>query len=333
MHKPLLSLILLLFHITGYCQELVPSEKIIKGHAQGTSYMIRYVTIEKEISKYQIDSILAVLDESLSLYKENSYISRVNSKRKIIQGEEHILNVLSTGLYIQKLSQGVFDVRLYSLSQAWGFGPDPAKRIPSRQKIRRIRPSISDSVWVEGSFIHKSNKKIKIDLDGLAQGYSVDVLSNFLSKQGINNFTVELGGEIRTSGAKPNATYWKIGIESPVDTDHSESLVVKIKDQAITTSGSYRKTRTFRGQHFSHIIDPRTARPLQNNMIACTVVAPSAMLADALDNIAMILGPDAAISFFSNFNSISAYFVWQEDHGRIRSLSTPGFRDMTLSND
>jgi thiamine biosynthesis lipoprotein len=183
----------------------------------------------------------------------------------------------------------------------------------------------SDSIWFDGEYICKSRRKIKIDLDGLAQGYTVDILCEYLSQYGITNFMVELGGEIRASGRKSKVDAWKIGIESPEDLESISNLIVPLNNQAITTSGSYRKIKSYRGRVYSHIIDPRTGKPLENNMISCTVIAPTAIMADALDNIGMILGPEESLRLFSQFENISAHFVWLSPDGRIQRFSTPGF--------
>ena len=305
--------------------DTLENEIIIRGKAQGTSYMIKYLPSGKALPESSFDSVLAVIDKSLSLYRKDSHISRFNQARRKVESDEHLRNVASAGMQIQQLSDGIFDIRLFPILQAWGFGPTPAKKPPTLKKLRRLRPLQGDSIWLDGDFMCKSRRRIKIDLDGLAQGYSVDILCHYLSKHGITNFMVELGGEIRASGQKSKIDAWKIGIESPDDLESTSKLVIPLNNQAITTSGSYRKTKSYRGKIYSHIIDPRTGKPLENNMISCTVIAPTAILADALDNIGMILGPEESLRLFSQFDNVSAHFVWLNSEGRIQRFSTPGF--------
>jgi thiamine biosynthesis lipoprotein len=330
----LASILAFVFSFSYEChhpEDSLKSEVVIKGRAQGTTYLIRYFPGKQILPKSNFDSILAEIDRSLSLYRQDSYISRLNQFRKKGLADIHLSRVLSTGLQIQEISEGIFDVRLLPLLQAWGFGPNPSNKPPSQKKISRLRPSTNDRIWFDAGYIRKSRPKLKIDLDGLAQGYSVDILCDYLYQQGISNFMVELGGEIRASGRKSNIDDWKVGIESPEDLESTSELIVSLKNQAITTSGSYRKTKSFRGKVYSHIIDPRTGKPLQNNMISCTVVAPTAILADALDNIGMILGPVESLPLFSKFENIAAHFVWVNSEGRIQRLSTPAFAAMTAA--
>lgn len=309
----------------GYTDTLPSSWLTIKGQAQGTTYAIKYLPGTDVIGKSQIDSVLSSIDLSLSLYRNDSRISQFNQTVSEFPADQHIATVLETALRLQHLTNGAFDVRIYNLSQAWGFGPKPDKRPPSKLKIKRLKPQITDSVWLEGQLMRKNSQLLRIDLDGIAQGYSVDVLAEFLHNRRVRHFLVELGGEIRTSGDRPDGKPWIIGIESPMNNENVESLMVSPGQGAITTSGSYRKTRRFGKRIFSHVINPKTGRPIENGMLSCTVIAPSAMLADALDNVGMVLGPTAAIEVFSNFSSVEAFFVWRDKDGSIHTKGTPGF--------
>ena len=300
--------------------------KTIKGQAQGTSYLIKYLQGRLSVKKEQIDSILNDIDQSLSLYRKDSRISRFNNSRAASPSDIHLSTVISTSLTLMKLSHGAFDFRMYDLSKAWGFGPTPAKRVPSARKIHRLKPKDADTVWLDGNTICKSRRSLHIDLDGIAQGYSVDVLASFLQAQQLRDYIVELGGEIRTSGFRPDGTAWRIGVESPVNSDLSHTLMVSPGNGAITTSGSYRKTRSFGGRIYSHVIHPKTGRPIDNGMLSCTVLAPTAMLADALDNVGMVLGPEAFLKMIEGLPNINAFLVWRDQQGKIHTRGTAGFQ-------
>ena len=305
----------------------------IKGKAQGTTYQIKYLPSTSFLEKKQIDSILADIDQSLSLYRPGSNISNFNRAKVSSPADNHLLAIIPAAISIQKLSLGTFDIRLFNLSQAWGFGPSPSKHAPSTRKINKYRPVTADSIWMHDGQLHKSRQHLKIDLDGMAQGYCVDILADFIQKNGVHHYMVELGGEIRTYGHRADGTPWRIGIESPINEDSVNNLMVAPGNAAITTSGSYRKTRIFDGKVYAHVIDPRTGRPIDNGMISCTVIAPTAMLADALDNVGMVLGPAAAIRLFSEFDNVDAYFVWKEQDGKLKSTSTPGFLKKIIKAD
>lgn len=305
----------------------------IKGKAQGTTYQIKYSPSISFLKKKQIDSILADIDQSLSLYRAESSISDFNRAKASSTADKHLLAIIPAAISIQKRSLGAFDIRLFNLSQAWGFGPSPSRHAPSTRKINKYMPVNADSIWLQYGQLHKSRPHLKIDLDGMAQGYSVDILADFIQQTGVQHYMVELGGEIRTNGYRADGTPWRIGLESPINEDSANTLMVAPGNAAITTSGSYRKTRTFDGKVYAHVIDPKTGRPIDNGMLSCTVIAPTAMLADALDNVGMVLGPAESIRLFSSFKNVDAYFVWKDEDGKIKTNATPGFFQKVIKAD
>lgn len=305
----------------------------IRGRAQGTTYSIKCLPKSTPIERSQIDSILADIDRSLSLYREDSRISHFNRSERSITSDQHLRNVVSAALQVQNLSSGAFDIRLRRLSRSWGFGPGASRKPPTRAKIKRLKPRKTDVIWLQGDLLFKSRPKLQIDLDGIAQGYSVDVLAGYMESKGIQHYMIELGGEIRTLGTRPDGARWRIGVESPINDDAARTLMVSTGDAAITTSGSYRKTRTFGGRTFPHVINPQTGRPIENGMLACTIIAPTAMLADALDNVGMVLGPVAGLRVITRFLQVEAFFVWRDAKGIICTMGTPGFQAKVLPEE
>ena len=305
----------------------------IRGQAQGTTYSIKYLPKDKPVTRSQIDSILSDIDRSLSLYRNDSRISVFNRTDRSILTDQHLSNVIRSALQVHTMSGGAFDIRLRRLSRAWGFGPGASQKPPSRHEIQQLLPLKSDTIWLEGDLLFKSSPKLQIDLDGIAQGYSVDVLAGFLGSQGVHHYMVELGGEIRTFGSRPDGRPWRIGVESPLHEEAANTLMVSPGNAAITTSGSYRKTRSFGGRTYSHVINPLTGRPIDNGMLACTVIAPTAMLADALDNVGMVLGPNAGLKVISRIPDAEAFFVWRDAKGIIHTQGTPGFLARVLPDD
>lgn len=170
---------------------------------------------------------------------------------------------------------------------------------------------------------------VKIDVNGIAQGYSVDVVANYLEKQGIRNYLVEVGGEIRVKGRKyPQNTPMSIGIQTPTQNEfESASIqrVIEVKQGAVTTSGNYRKFRQVGGQRISHIINPKTGFTSQNELISVTVVAPDAITADGYDNALLAMGLNQALSFLKRHQNLEAYFIYQKSSGAIADTATAGF--------
>jgi thiamine biosynthesis lipoprotein len=170
---------------------------------------------------------------------------------------------------------------------------------------------------------------VQIDVNGIAQGYSVDVLADFFEANGIRNYIIEVGGEIRVKGKKyPENISMKIGIEAPASDFDSERLqkVISLDSGAVTTSGSYRKYHESRGKKVSHIINPKTGYSAQNELISVTVFAKDAITADAYDNALMLMGLSQAIKFVDGRKDMSAYFIY-ENAGVIKDTFSNRFKD------
>jgi thiamine biosynthesis lipoprotein len=169
-----------------------------------------------------------------------------------------------------------------------------------------------------------------IDLDGIAQGYTVDLLSNFLIEKGVKHFIVELGGEIRTSGSKPDGSLWSVGIEGPMDNAQQGTIIdreLTISGKAITTSGSYRKFIMIGDRYFSHIINPKTGYPSNNGLISVTVIANDAITADALDNSFMVMGLKKTFRLLHTMPDIGVYMVYKKANGSIADTSNSVFKN------
>ncbi|QEC67361.1 FAD:protein FMN transferase [Panacibacter ginsenosidivorans] len=305
-------------------------EIIINGLAQGTTYHIIYFAADSIIRKAQIDSVLDKIDSSLSIYKPYSLISRFNQSNEGITVDQHFINVINSSLTTYKATGGLFDITVEPLVEAWGFATKHITEIPTATKIDSLLKCIgSNNLSLKKNFLHKSKPCIKIDVNGIAQGYTVDVLANFFELQGIHNYLVELGGEIRLKGKKiPGNEKMKVGIESPPDDDMDDEImqqVLKLDSGAITTSGNYRKYYESNGKKISHLIDPRTGYSIQNEMISATVYAKDATTADAFDNALMVMGLDSAMHFVEKRKDLAAYFIYKRKDGTVADTATTKF--------
>lgn len=307
-----------------------PREFIVNGVAQGTTYHIIYFATDSAIKKSQFDSILNKLDSSLSIYKQYSLISKFNAAKKSLVIDQHFINVVNASLTTYKATNGLFDITVEPLVEAWGFAAKHIDSIPDSAKINSLLKCIgSNNLSLKKNVLSKSKPCIKIDVNGIAQGYSVDVIANFIELQGINNYLVELGGEIRLKGKKiPSNDKLKVGIESPTDDELEAGImqqVIELDSGAITTSGNYRKYYESNGKKISHLIDPRTGYSIQNEMISATVYAKDATTADAFDNALMEMGIDSALHFTEARKDIAAYFIYKKLDGTVADTATTGF--------
>jgi thiamine biosynthesis lipoprotein len=286
----------------------------ITGKAQGTSYHITWYARDSTFGQQQIDSILAKIDTSLSIYNPQSLISKFNNSGKGVVMDAHLHTVFNKSMYTYRQTGGIFDITVQPLVQAWGFGPQKVNSLPDSATIKSLKTCVSSiNLYTKGNTLLKKKPCTRIDVNGIAQGYSVDVIAGFLEAHGIQNYLVELGGEIRVKGFKqPGGEKMKIGIEAPGEDDFQLSMISKViaADRgAITTSGSYRKFYESEGKKITHIIDPRTGYPTQNELISVTVYASDAITADAFDNALMVMGLKKALQFVERRKDLAAHFI------------------------
>lgn len=324
------SLLFLFFLFTAH-QQPFPLRKItITGFAQGTTYHITYYAQDSIVSKPQIDSLFNKLDSSLSIYKPYSLISQFNTSDSGIVMDEHLATVVRKSIDIYKTTNGLFDITVQPLVQAWGFGVKKTTTLPGKKEIRNIKKCVgSGFLKIEGDKLLKQKPCVTIDVNGIAQGYSVDVLAAFLETYGITNYLVEIGGELRVKGRKqPGNEKMKIGIETPGEEALTVTLqqnIIELDSGAITTSGSYRKYYESEGKKITHLINPKTGYPVQNDLVSVTVYARDAITADAYDNALMVLGWKKGLQFIEKRKDIAAYFIYRDKQGTIKDTASLEF--------
>jgi thiamine biosynthesis lipoprotein len=323
-------ILILLVAILGGKQfrEKIPWQ--LTGFAQGTSWHINYYAPDSIISQASVDSLLIKLDSSLSIYKPGSVINRFNQCKDSLLIDEHLANVVAASLKTWQNTYGIFDITIQPVTQAWGFGPIKVTELPDSLTVSNLMHCVdSRYLSLQGSMLIKQKPCVSIDVNGIAQGYSVDVLAAFLESKGIAGYMIELGGEIRLKGLKyPGAKRMRIGIETPAASEFEPVLIQKIivpADGAITTSGSYRKYFQSGGKKVSHIIDGRTGFPVSNELISVTVWAPDAITADAYDNALMVMGLDKAMQFLQQHPELAAYFIYRKKDGQIVDTASTFF--------
>ncbi|HEU4608496.1 MAG TPA: FAD:protein FMN transferase [Chitinophagaceae bacterium] len=308
-----------------------PIQKIrIQGFAQGTSYHILYYANDSLVKKYQVDSIMNRLDSSLSIYKPNSLISRFNQSAKELRVDDHFLKVVRKAQYTWRDTKGIFDITILPVIEAWGFGTSHPQSTPDSATIKSLLTCVgSQYLHIKGNLLIKDKPCIKLDVNGIAQGYSVDVLAAFFEKKGISNYVIEVGGELRVKGHHiPANEKMKIAIEAPGGNLYEISLEKKLlylDKGAITTSGSYRKFYESNGKRISHLLDARTGMPCNSELISVTVYARDAITADAYDNALMVMSLKDAMRFVEKRKFMAAHFIYRNAAGQIADTSSSRF--------
>ena len=299
----------------------------LSGFAQGTTWQLNYYASDSAIKKNSIDSILLEIDNSMSLYKPNSLITQFNKSIKGVKLDSHFKKVMEKSFSINTETNGVFDVTVKPLVEKWGFGPKASNKTPAAAEIINALGCVgSGKLKLKGDSLIKFKPCVEVDLNGIAQGYTVDVLSDFLEMHGIKNYLVELGGEIRAKGLKTDGSRFKIGIESPEENENSSmKKVITVNDGAITTSGNYRQYKTQGNKKISHLINSQTGYPIDNEVISVTVWARDAITADGFDNVFMNFGVKKSLSFLESRTDMAAYFIYLKEDKSIADTASTGF--------
>lgn len=299
----------------------------ITGFAQGTSYSIKYYAEDEVVKKNAIDSIFKEIDASMSIYLPSSKISQFNTvSTQSMQLDKHMLCVIKASLQYHKITKGYFDITVFPLLKLWGFGPEGFHANPSSKQVDSVRNFVgAEKLKLKSDRLSKKDKRVSIDLNGIAQGYTVDELSAFLESKGIKSFLVEVGGEIFSKGVKPDGAPYKVEIQRPY-ADQTAAYKVMLRDKAITSSGNYEKYRVINGERYSHHINPFDGKPTRSKTISVTLLAKSAMEADALDNYLMYLEPSEAIAFIERIPEAEAYVIYSENN-TLKELQSSGFNN------
>jgi thiamine biosynthesis lipoprotein len=303
----------------------------INGLTQGTTY---HIVVESTPGmntgdlRIKIENLLTEVDNSLSIYNDSSVISLINSN---ISDKTDTLfrEVFRASALISEQCNGLFDITVGPLVKAWGFGPDAIKRFDGTKLDSLLALVGMDKVRLEGDRIVKTDPDMFIDVNAIAQGYTVDLIINLLASEGINECLVEVGGEVRTAGDK-NGMGWHVGIDRPADGNYTPGAdlqaAVRLDNSALATSGNYRKFYIDNGVKYSHTIDPRTGYPSRHTLLSATIVAPECATADAWATACMVAGKDTAITFIEQYDYLEGYLIFSDEKGDMQSWISEGLR-------
>jgi FAD:protein FMN transferase len=307
----------------------------ISGKAQGTTYSIILIGQDVTITKNQITTILKNFDSVLSTYVSSSNISKFNSADNSIEFSDsnfYFKNCLLKSQFIYNRSQGAFDPTVFPLIDAWGFFKDQKTPL-TKAAADSILPYVSyekDKLFTykfKNNLLYftKKDKRVKLDFNAIAQGYAVDVLAEFIRGKGYSNFYIELGGEVYVSGLNRENKKWKIGIDTPVSTSKKRSIseVLSISNEAVATSGNYRKFYEVKGKKYAHTIDPKTGLQVTHNLLSATVIAKDCATADGFATAFMVMGKEKTIAFLKENRDLGlTVYLMYDDMGRIKSYAS-----------
>jgi len=300
----------------------------IKGDAQGTYYAITYYDTLNRNLKTNIDSLLLSFDLSASNYVDSSIISKVNANIPIKLDDVFIGNFLLSQ-EISENTNGDYDITVRPLVELWGFGKKEPKKVKASEVNEILKFIGYKKVHLINNTIIKDDKRIQLDYNAIAQGYSVDVVARYLKTHGIENFLVDIGGEVYASGRKDDSSLWQVGIERPKDNEkYGEALtaIVKLKDRGMATSGNYRKFYIQDGVKYSHEIDPHTGYPAKQNLLSATVFAVDAAHADGYATAFMVMGFEKAKDYIAKHSEMDAFFIYTDSSGSYKYFYTQNLK-------
>lgn len=316
--KKNLSAILIGLAFISACQSKKNNLITINGEAQGTTWHISYLSEDTINHKEDIDSILKGIDLSLSTYVPASIISRINNNEPGISVDSYFIDVFNKSVEVSGKTGGLFDITVGPLVNAWGFGFSKKSNLDSTRIDSILQLVNYKMLKLDGNRLIKQKKEIQLDFNAIAQGYTVDVLASYLDKSGIDNYLVELGGELIAKGKK-NTESWKVGIDQPTQNTSSErklEAIIELNNRALCTSGNYRKFYEEDGKRYSHILDPRTGYPARQNILSATVIANDAMTADAYATAFMVMGLERSNQFLEENTDLNleVFFIYDENN-------------------
>jgi thiamine biosynthesis lipoprotein len=311
-------------------------ELALTGKTMGTTYHIKVVAglfASAEKLQRQIDERLVTINRSMSTFDPTSEISRFNAIQttdETFSPSTDFLNVLKVAAEIYRLTDGAWDGTLDPLITLWGFGrKGTVSKIPDETEIDQALEHVGfDRIELDASGkLRKTDPAVTLDLASIAKGYGVDAVARLLGERGVENFLVEIGGEVYARGHRKDGKAWRVGINRP---DRGAALndvykAVELKDQAMATSGDYRIFFQVNDRFYSHILDPRTGWPETSGVVSATVVAANCTVADGLATALMVMGPEKGVALVDRLPSVECLIVVRQPDGTFSDHPSRGF--------
>ena len=299
-----------------------------EGFIFGTIYHITYHS-DNNLKK-EIEAELKKVDQSLSPFNKTSVISKVN------RNENPVVDPLFKEVFllaenISNETHGAFDITVAPLVNEWGFGFKKGVE-PTRQVIDSLKYIVGYQKvkLTPKNYVQKQDPRIMLDCSAIAKGYGCDVVARLLRKNGINDYMIEIGGEIVTRGFNQKQEPWRIGVNKPTDdslnTSQELQTVLNVTDIAMATSGNYRNFYYKNGKKYAHTIDPKTGYPVQHNILSATVLAKNCATADAYATSFMVLGLEGAQKILQQHPELMAYLIYADKDGKNQTWYSPSLK-------
>ncbi|MEP4544821.1 MAG: FAD:protein FMN transferase [Saccharospirillum sp.] len=299
----------------------------LSGYSMGTSYTVSIVAKDSEARALdgEVRTVIDEVNVAMSTYLPRSDVSRFNEAA--VDGWVTVspmtAEVVSLALEVAEASDGAFDPTIGPLVNLWGFGPkETTDQVPSEEEIEAAMAMVGWQAIEVDSTAHKLRKTEprELDLSAIAKGYAVDQVADMLEARGINNYLVEIGGEMRFAGTKPENEAWRVAIESPDSERRSVYKILEVSEGSMATSGDYRNFFEQDGMRYSHTLDPQTGYPIRHDLVSATVIGERSVLSDAYATAFMVMGTEAAMALASD-QDLAVYLIQRNGEGDTETLS------------
>lgn len=330
----LVILVIAIFVVWKY-RKGQPKEVYLRGTTMGTiAYNIKYLDPESRNFKKEIDSLLTDFNQALSTYIPDSEISVFNQTGEVSFTSPYFFEVLLASSKVYHVSEGAFDPTLGPLIDAWGFGDGSTVNLDSTKVDSLLNFVGFNKLSFDENAVKKLVPELKLNFSAIAKGQAIDVVADWLGSIGIENYMVEIGGEVRASGENIEGTLWRIGIEVP-DESRLGGLfdAIYLENQGLAASGNYRNFRVLEdGRKVAHTIDPTTGFPKMQTLLSATVLAPTCMLADGYATACMVMGIERSINMIEADETLEAYFIYADENGELITYVSPGLQGKTVGD-
>jgi thiamine biosynthesis lipoprotein len=286
--------------------------------------------------KPQVDSILERIDLSLSKYRKDAILYKVNENQDV-ELDDHFIKNFNKAMEISKATNGMFDITVGPLVDLFGFGDKKRGDITDTALVDSLLQFVGyNKVKIVNRHLVKQNPGIQLDFNAIAQGYSVDVIADYFERIGIKNYMIEVGGETMCRGHNEFGDEWRIGVEKPIEntdaTDRVVELILGFKNvkKAVATSGDYRKFYIANGIKYTHTIDPHTGFPVKDSLVSASIMADDCMTADGYATACMASGFKKAKELVNAHPELEAFFIYFDHNGKYKFYITPGFKKYVI---
>ena len=311
----------------------------VEGKGGSVVYRIKYISTDSTNLKPAIDSLVKLVDHSISAYNPESIVAKINQGYVSTKVNDHFKKAFTTAEKVWKESGGYYDPTVGILVKAWGFGKEliqPISKLPTEQEIDSLKRYVGfEKVHItDDDYVKKQNPAIQLDLTSVLRGYTADVISDFLKSKGIENFYVKVDSEGIVLGRDiVNNTPWKVEAEDPYELNNDyKEVILNLNNESISTDENYRRVWIDgNGKRFVHIINPFTGHPMTGEMLSATVIAKTAVESDAYSTMFMIIGLEKSKEFLAKHPELKALLVYSDQNNQVQTYKTQNIEPLIVT--